>query len=127
VVHCSYPLSIGPAGSAFTGNCVGFADSVVTGSVFIFSIDLRPKMMKRSEKKQRSGQIESLVLPVVLLLTGLILIGGDRAGILSLDRIQNLWPVALILVGLSDFLAHSDDDPVVPVASAPARRGERRA
>lgn len=55
-------------------------------------------------------RIESLVLPVVLLLTGLILIGGDRAGVLSLDRIQNLWPVALVLVGLSDFLMGGEDE-----------------
>ncbi|HEY7211265.1 MAG TPA: hypothetical protein VH477_13390 [Bryobacteraceae bacterium] len=54
-------------------------------------------------------RIEGLVLPVVLLLTGLILIGGDRAGVLSLDRIQNLWPMALILVGLSDFLTVNDE------------------
>ena len=54
-------------------------------------------------------RIEGLVLPVVLLLTGLILIGGDRAGVLSLDRIQNLWPMAFILVGLSDFLTTNDE------------------
>ncbi len=59
--------------------------------------------MKRTE-------YESLILPVILLLTGLILIGGDRVGILSLDRIQNLWPVALILIGLSDFLNGSSEE-----------------
>jgi hypothetical protein len=55
-------------------------------------------------------ELESLILPVILLLTGLILIGGDRVGILSLDRIQNLWPVALILVGLSDLLTSGGDE-----------------
>ncbi|MDQ2712478.1 MAG: hypothetical protein M3Y24_09670 [Acidobacteriota bacterium] len=53
-------------------------------------------------------EFENLILPVILLLTGLILIGGDHVGLLSLDRIENLWPVALILVGLSDVLNFSD-------------------
>jgi hypothetical protein len=57
-------------------------------------------------------ELESLILPMILLLTGLILIGGDRVGILSLDRIQNLWPVALILVGLSDLLTNTNDEVV---------------
>ena len=56
-------------------------------------------------------ELESLILPVILLLTGLILVGGDRMGILSLDRIQNLWPVALILVGLTDLSTSSSDEP----------------
>lgn len=55
-------------------------------------------------------ELESLILPVVLLLTGLILIGGDHVGILSLDRIENLWPVSLILVGLSDLLSNSGEE-----------------
>lgn len=65
-------------------------------------------------------ELESLILPVILLLTGLILVGGDRVGILSLDRIQNLWPVALILVGLTDLLTSSGDEPGQNVA-APSR------
>ncbi len=71
--------------------------------------------MKRSE-------VESLIVPVILLLTGLILMGGDSAGILSLDRIQNLWPVALILIGLSDLLASGDAQP----ASRDSRQEARR-
>ena len=43
---------------------------------------------------------QDLALPVVLLITGIILLGGDWIGLLSLDRIQNLWPVSFILVGL---------------------------
>lgn len=43
---------------------------------------------------------QNLAIPIVLLLTGLILIGGDGIGFLSLDRIQNFWPLALILVGI---------------------------
>ena len=81
--------------------------------------------MKRSQKKQ-SSSFEALVLPVVLLLTGLILIGGDRVGILSLDRIQNLWPMALIIVGLSDFLASNDEPTTSRATTAVTTRGERR-
>jgi hypothetical protein len=43
---------------------------------------------------------QNLAIPMVLLITGLILIGGDHIGLLSLDRIQNFWPLALIVVGL---------------------------
>ncbi|HEX4167898.1 MAG TPA: hypothetical protein VHZ55_20735 [Bryobacteraceae bacterium] len=66
--------------------------------------------MRQKQTKSWLREFESLALPVVLLLTGLILVGGDRVGILSLDRIQNLWPVALILVGLSDLLTSGSDD-----------------
>jgi hypothetical protein len=67
-------------------------------------------MMKRRD-------LEGLILPLVLLLTGLILVGGDRVGILSLDRIQNLWPMALILIGLTDLLDSSSDEPGTTVAA----------
>lgn len=45
---------------------------------------------------------ESIAIPIVLMLTGLILVGGDYFGVLSLDRIQNLWPAAVILIGLTE-------------------------
>lgn len=48
---------------------------------------------------------EGTVLAIVLVLTGFILIGGDLLGMLSLDRIQNYWPVAVIVVGLTDLIA----------------------
>jgi hypothetical protein len=82
--------------------------------------------MKRSQKK-RAGSLETLVLPVVLLLTGLILIGGDRVGILSLERIQNLWPMALIIVGLSDFLVSGDEPSATRASEVRRKAGERRA
>ena len=47
---------------------------------------------------------ESVVIPLVLMLTGLILVGGDYFGVLSLDRIQNLWPGAVILIGLTELI-----------------------
>ena len=43
---------------------------------------------------------QNVAIPIVLLLTGMILIGGDGAGLLSLDRIQSFWPLALIIVGI---------------------------
>ena len=90
--------------------------------------------MERSESRsavstfvKRFKELEDVILPAVLLLTGLILIGGDRAGILSLDRIQNLWPVALILVGLTDLLINSPDKRKSDLSgSRSARTGEWR-
>lgn len=71
-------------------------------------------------------QFESLILPLVLLLTGLILVGGDRMGILSLDRIQNLWPMALILIGLTDFLDSNEPGTKVAAPSHASREDIRR-
>jgi hypothetical protein len=73
-------------------------------------------------------ELENLILPAVLLLTGLILVGGDRVGILSLDSIQNLWPVAFVLVGLTDLLDSGSDEPSRKVAapSHPSREDVRR-
>jgi hypothetical protein len=51
---------------------------------------------------------ETLAVAIVLMFTGLILVGGDLFGVLSLDRIQNLWPVTLIAVGIIDLLAQGD-------------------
>jgi hypothetical protein len=47
---------------------------------------------------------QDLALPLVLLLTGLVLLAGDYVGVLSLDRVQNLWPVAFILTGLVELV-----------------------
>ena len=41
-----------------------------------------------------------IALPIVLICTGAILVGGDYLGMLSLDRVQNLWPLALIVIGI---------------------------
>lgn len=52
---------------------------------------------------------QTLALPFVLMITGVILLAGDGFGLLSLDRIQNLWPMAVILVGLADLMPGSLD------------------
>jgi hypothetical protein len=47
---------------------------------------------------------QSLVLPLVLMTVGAILVAGDGFGLLSFDRMQNLWPVAVILIGLAELM-----------------------
>lgn len=64
--------------------------------------------MNRDQHSTRRINWESVVIPIVLMLTGLILVGGDYFGVLSLDRIQNLWPAAVILIGLTE-LTHAPD------------------
>ena len=54
-----------------------------------------------------------IALPVILLLTGIVLLGGDFAGFLSLDRIANLWPCAFILAGLVELSAGSPNQPLL--------------
>jgi hypothetical protein len=50
---------------------------------------------------------EGIALPIVLMITGVILLGGDYLGMLSLDRIQNLWPLALIVIGFVELAARA--------------------
>ncbi len=45
---------------------------------------------------------QGLAVPVVLMLTGVLLVLANGLGLLSFDRIQNLWPAVVILVGLSE-------------------------
>lgn len=60
--------------------------------------------MERNQIANWKQNWESIALPIILMLTGLILLVGSGLGVVSLDRIQNLWPVALILVGLSELV-----------------------
>jgi hypothetical protein len=39
----------------------------------------------------------------------MILMGAGLAGWLSLDKIQNLWPAAIILIGLAELLPQHND------------------
>jgi hypothetical protein len=59
--------------------------------------------MKRSYWK-------SLFLPLVLMATGVLVLAAADLGLVSLDRTQNLWPAAIVLVGLVELL--SDDSSV---------------
>jgi hypothetical protein len=53
---------------------------------------------------------ESLLLPILLMVTGAVVLAGADLGLVSLDRVKDLWPAAIILVGLVELL--SDDSPV---------------
>jgi len=60
--------------------------------------------MERNQISNWKQDWESIALPIILMLTGLVLVAGSGLGVVSLDRIQNLWPVALILIGLTELL-----------------------
>ena len=64
---------------------------------------------------------QGIVLPLVLVITGLILVTGDLMGILSLERIQNYWPVAVIAIGLTDLIGEPKRT-AVPVREQHARQ-----
>lgn len=59
------------------------------------------------EHKQITGvrEWEEVALPIAMILTGLILIGGAMMGFVSLERIQNCWPIALISIGVMELFA----------------------
>jgi hypothetical protein len=57
------------------------------------------------ESNSSPGGWQNMALPMVLIATGLILLVGDCVGILSLDRIQNLWSVAVIAIGLVELIS----------------------
>jgi hypothetical protein len=63
--------------------------------------------MERKNVMLRQNDWEGIALPIVLMITGLILLGGDYLGMLSLERIQNLWPLALIVIGFVEVAARS--------------------
>ena len=63
--------------------------------------------MERKNVMVRQNDWEGIALPIVLMITGLILLGGDYLGMLSLERIQNLWPLALIVIGFVELAARS--------------------
>ncbi|HMF76634.1 MAG TPA: hypothetical protein VK604_13320 [Bryobacteraceae bacterium] len=56
------------------------------------------------DAKIRDNQWQNLVLPLVLMITGVILLGADGFGTISLDRLTNFWPMAIILVGLVELI-----------------------
>ena len=63
--------------------------------------------MERNRKANWKQNWESLALPIILMLTGLVLLIASGLGVVSLDRIQNLWPEALVLVGLTELIPSS--------------------
>jgi hypothetical protein len=63
--------------------------------------------METKEVTFRQDDWKSVALPVVLMLTGAVLLGGDYLGVLSLDRIQNFWPLVLVVIGLTELTSQS--------------------
>jgi hypothetical protein len=63
--------------------------------------------MNTKQLTSRYTDWETIAVAIVLMATGFFLLSGDLFGILSLDRIQNLWPVALIVTGVIDLFSHS--------------------
>ncbi len=45
---------------------------------------------------------QTVAVPLVLILTGLLLMAGEGLGLLSIGRVENLWPLAVLLIGLSE-------------------------
>jgi hypothetical protein len=64
--------------------------------------------MNRSKSDAGNRDWENIALPIILIITGLVLMGGSLLGWLSLDKIQNLWPAAIILIGLAELLPQND-------------------
>jgi len=64
--------------------------------------------MERNQISNWKQNWEGVALPIILMLTGLVLLGGSGLGVVSLDRIRNLWPFALIIIGLSELIPSSD-------------------
>jgi hypothetical protein len=45
---------------------------------------------------------ESLWAPIVLMAAGALVLTAANLGIISLDKVQDLWPVSIVLVGLAE-------------------------
>ncbi|MBV8069195.1 MAG: hypothetical protein JO270_04770 [Acidobacteriaceae bacterium] len=58
--------------------------------------------MQHKPFAHRDRDWQSLAAPAVLILTGLLLVIGELLGIVSVVRIENLWPMAVLLIGLSE-------------------------
>jgi hypothetical protein len=59
------------------------------------------------ELDTRQMDWKSLFLPIVLILTGALVLAVAGYGLVSLDRVQDLWPAAIILVGLADLFSEA--------------------
>ncbi len=52
----------------------------------------------------KSKDWRSISIPIILMITGIVLLGGNFLGFLSLARIENLWPAAVIAIGVIELL-----------------------
>ncbi len=69
---------------------------------------------------------QSLAVPAILMLTGLLLVVANGLGLVSFDRIQNLWPVVVILVGLSELTTPGNEVAVPTRRNYSVERQEKR-
>lgn len=69
---------------------------------------------------------QSLAVPAVLMLTGMLLVLANGFGLLSFDRIQNLWPAVVILVGLSELTTPGREVAVLTRQNYSVERQEKR-
>jgi hypothetical protein len=53
----------------------------------------------------RTKNWDDLLLPLVLVATGTLVLAGANLGLVSLDRVQDLWPAAIVLVGLVELFS----------------------
>lgn len=58
--------------------------------------------MEHAKYTNLDREWQTLAMPVVLILTGLLLMVGEGLGLLSMVRVENLWPLAVLLIGLSE-------------------------
>jgi hypothetical protein len=96
-------------GSPFTGNRTALADLHVKPPAQKNKMAIEATEMGRNDKMQ-SISWESLLLPIVLMITGFVLLGAARFGTISLDRVENFWPMAIILVGLVELIPSEDTE-----------------
>ena len=85
-----------------------FADFPVRRLSPFLTIKIEAETMESKKLISRKTDWAGIAVPIVLMITGLILLGGDYLGVLSLDRIQNLWPLALIMIGFVGLSPESD-------------------
>jgi hypothetical protein len=93
---------LGQCNPLLVGKHPQFADFRMLSVSIPFRIESRLSDMKLSHW-------ESLLLPLVLVLTGVIVLASADLGFVSLDRVKDLWPGAIILVGLADLFC--DESP----------------
>jgi hypothetical protein len=75
------------------------------------------------ESQTRGHDWQGIAIPIALMITGIALLGGDLLGFLSLDRIQNFWPAAVIAIGVMELLSWHSEDRKPPADSVTARSG----
>lgn len=83
-------------------NWTHFADFEMPEDAAAITIETGKRTMDHNRYKTVDRDWQSLAVPVVLILTGLLLVTGEALGLLSGVRIENLWPIAVLLIGLGE-------------------------